>query len=224
MGAIAGVACTGTAMILSESRAIDIAGGLLIATALARTTLALWLARDTGKRATSFLEVAYQTGAFGYALLAGLVAALTIYYVPNAPIQTLTVSYALVYAVGISTRNAGRPVIAIGQLLLSALPILVVGPLVGGLAFQVLSGVMIFMTLGIVSIIFSVFRTLRNHIVAAEASAQMAERMREIARTDSVTGLLNRGGLGTVAHERLMQLPDDGRLALFWIDLDRFKE
>src|SRR5690606_20876776 len=39
-----------------------------------------------------------------------------------------------------------------------------------------------------------------------------------------VTGLLNRGGLNTDALEMLMRLPDERRLALFWIDLDRFKE
>ena len=90
VGAIAGVACTATAMILSESPAIDIAGGLLIATALTRTILAIWLARDTRNRETRTLELAYQIGALTYALLAGLVAALAIYDAPTGPLQTLT--------------------------------------------------------------------------------------------------------------------------------------
>ena len=224
VGAISGIACTGTAMIVSDSLAIDIAGGLLIATALTRTILALWLARDTDTRETRSLELAYRTGAFAYALLAGLVAALTVYYTPPGSLQTLTVAYALMYGVGISTRNAGRPPIAIGQLLLATLPILVACTLVGGLANYALTAVMVLMIFGVVSIIFNAFRTLRDQIVVADASARMAERMRELARTDSVTGLLNRGGLNTDALEMLAHLRDERRLALFWIDLDRFKE
>ncbi len=223
-GAVAGIACTATAMIFSNNRAIDLAGALLVIVALVRTVLALWLARDAERRDARVLEIAYQAGAFAYALLAGLVAALATYHAADQAIQTLVVAYALVYGVGISTRNAGRPLIAIGQLLLATLPILVVGPLVGGPVFLVLSGMMVLMILAVVSITFNMFRTLRDQIVAAEASAQMAEQMRELARADPVTGLLNRSGLAADAHDVLARLPDNRKLALLWIDLDRFKE
>src|SRR5690606_18065976 len=49
-------------------------------------------------------------------------------------------------------------------------------------------------------------------------------KMRELARTDVVTELLNRDGLNEEAHRLLMQLPDERKLALFWLDLERFKE
>jgi diguanylate cyclase (GGDEF)-like protein len=48
--------------------------------------------------------------------------------------------------------------------------------------------------------------------------------MREQARTDIVTGLLNRAGLNHELVEQLMRLPPGSKLALFWLDLDRFKE
>src|SRR5690606_4685809 len=192
--------------------------------ALLRTILGLRLARETDRLDTRVLEIAYQAGAFVYALLAGIIAALTIYYASDQIVDTLAVTDAIVYGVGISTRNAGRPLIAIGQLLLASLPVLVVGPLVGGPLYLVMSSALLLMFVGVVSITLSVFRTLRDQIVAAEASAQMAERMRELARSDSVTGLLNRGGLAADAHELLARLPEARKLALFWIDLDRFKE
>jgi diguanylate cyclase (GGDEF)-like protein len=223
-GAVAGIACTATAMAVSDSLAITLVGGLLIVTAIARMALAVWLAGDAGNRDARSLEVIYEIGAFSYAFLAGLVAALTIYAGAGGNIQTLTVTYALVYGVGISARNAGRPMIAVGQLLLSALPIMLVGPFTGDVVYYVLSGTMVFVIFGVMSITFNVFRTLREQIIAADASAQMADRMRELARTDVVTGLTNRAGLNNDAVEMLMRLPDTKKLAMFWVDLDRFKE
>ena len=48
--------------------------------------------------------------------------------------------------------------------------------------------------------------------------------MRDLARTDVVTGLTNRAGLNSDTVEMLMRLPEHQKLAMFWIDLDRFKE
>jgi diguanylate cyclase (GGDEF)-like protein len=223
-GAIAGVVCTATAIAVSGSLAITIVGAALILTAVGRVAMAVWLARDTRRRDARSLEVIYEIGAFTYAFLAGLVAAVTIYEDSYGHIQTLTVTYALVYGVGISARNAGRPMIAIGQLLLSALPIMVAGPLSGDMVYYVLSATMVFVIFGVMSITFNVFRTLREQIIAADASAQMADKMRDLARTDVVTGLTNRAGLNNDAVEMLMRLPDNQKLAMFWIDLDRFKE
>jgi diguanylate cyclase (GGDEF)-like protein len=223
-GAVAGIACTGTAIAVSDSLPVTVVGSILIVAAVARVIMAVWLARDTRHRDARSLEIIYEIGAFTYAFLAGLVAALTIYEDPGGHIQTLTVTYALVYGVGISARNAGRPMIAVGQLLLSALPIMIAGPMVGGAAYYVLSVTMVFVIFGVISITFNVFHTLREQIIAADASAQMADKMRDLARTDVVTGLSNRAGLNNDAVEMLMRLPDDQKLAMFWIDLDRFKE
>ena len=93
--------------------------------------MAVWIARDTVRRDARSLEVFYEIGAFTYAFLSGLVAALTVINPHGGHIQTLMVTYALVYGVGISARNAGRPVIAVGQLLLSAVPIMIVSVIVG---------------------------------------------------------------------------------------------
>ena len=59
------------------------------------------------------------------ALLTGLLAAVTIFTDSPAHVEVLTFGYALAYGNGISARNAGRPFIAIGQLVLAVLPVLV---------------------------------------------------------------------------------------------------
>jgi len=69
-----------------------------------------------------------------------------------------------------------------------------------------------------------VFKVLRESISAAETSALLADKMQILARTDVVTGLANRAGLNHAMVETLMVLPEDRMLALFWLDLDRFKE
>ncbi|MCA1661015.1 MAG: EAL domain-containing protein [Novosphingobium sp.] len=58
----------------------------------------------------------------------------------------------------------------------------------------------------------------------AETNARLAEKMQMLARTDVVTGLFNRAGLNHHLVERLMRLCGERKLALFWLDLDRFKE
>ncbi|OYW44383.1 MAG: GGDEF-domain containing protein [Sphingomonadales bacterium 32-68-7] len=223
-GALAGIACCVTAMIVTDNRAITVTSVLLIVTAIARFVVALWLAPGARRRDARTLEFAYEIGAFTYAFLSGLVAALTMYDTTIGHLQTLMVAYALVYGVGISARNAGRPFIAIGQLLLSVVPIIVVGIYIGGAVFYVLAGTMFFVLFGVASITFNVFRTLKEQINAAETSRRLAEQMREFARTDVVTGLTNRGGLNHDMVELLMALEEDRKLAMLWLDLDRFKE
>ena len=64
-------------------------------------------------------------------------------------------------------------------------------------------------------------RVVHAHLKTPEGQATLHG---ELARTDVVTGLSNRAGLNNDAVEMLMRLPDDQKLAMFWIDLDRFKE
>src|SRR5690606_9706168 len=121
-------------------------------------------------------------------------------------------------------RNAGRPFIAIGQLVLTVVPVLIASFAVATPPLLVLGVTTTLMIFAMTSVTMTVFRTLKEQIFAADASAQMAERMRELARTDVVTGLVNRAGLNHDMVEMLMVLPEDRKLALFWLDLDRFKE
>ena len=226
MGALAGIAVSLTAAVQTGNPFIKWCAALLIAVAVTRVVAAAYLARETDNEQADpgFLGMAYEIGALSYALLVGAVGAGVLWFGGPPHLQTLAVSYALVYGVGIAARNAGRPAMAIGQQLLTALPIFAVALYQGDLAMYVLAGIIVALILGMASVTVNVFNVLREQILAADASEKMADRMREQARTDVVTGLLNRAGLNHELVEQLMRLPAGKKLALFWLDLDRFKE
>jgi len=224
VAALTGALASVTAAVVTNNRIITIGGGLLIAVGLVRVLMARWMTRSRNRRDVRTLEITYEAGAYAYALLAGVLAALTIYLFPPSELQVLTVSYALIYGVGVSGRNAGRPIIAISQLLLSSSPIMLVCLFTGGLVNWILAGSLIFVILGMISVTLNMFQTLREQFAAAEASARMADNMRRLARTDVVTGLLNRAGLNHDLVELLIALPEGRKLAMFWLDLDKFKE
>jgi len=225
-GALAGIATASTAAWITREPLIVWCAATLVTVAICRVAAAYWLTRngDAEQRDEHVLEVVFEVGALTYALCVGMMGALTLAVGDRAHLPTLIVSYALVYGVGIAARNAGRPIMAIGQLLLSSLPILAVSLALGGPVLYVLAGIVVFMLFGMVSITMNVFHVLREQILAADTSANLAEQMREQARTDVVTGLLNRAGLNHDLVELLMRLPNGCKLALFWLDLDRFKE
>nr|WP_243414969.1 EAL domain-containing protein [Altererythrobacter segetis] len=225
-GALAGIATASTAALVTRQPSLIWCAAAVILVAVSRVVVAFWLARDQGvaRRDEHLLELAFEIGALTYAFLVGLTAGLTLAVGDVSHLSLLTTSYALVYGVGIAARNAGRPTMAIGQLLLSSLPILAVSLALGGPGLYVLAGIVVFMIFGMISITFNVFHVLREQIIAADTSAKMADQMRDQARTDVVTGLLNRAGLNHELVEQLMRLPAGCKLALFWLDLDRFKE
>ena len=224
IGALCGISVALTAAAMSASGPTRQAAMALVAVAVLRVVLSLWLSRGKHLRDTRVLERAYEAGAYSYSLLVGALACATILQPTFHQVEVLTTSYALAYASGIAARNAGRPFIAIGQLLLSVVPVIVACFLIGTPAMIVLGVTTAFMVLALGSITMNVFRTLKEQINAAEASARMAEKMRVLARTDVVTGLANRAGLNHDIVELLMALPANRKLGLFWLDLDKFKE
>jgi len=173
---------------------------------------------------TKALEILYEIGAFSYAGMCGIIAAQTVMFQLQSSVQTLTVGNALAYGVAMASRNAGRPAIAIGQLFLAIAPVIVVCAISPELSYRILAVSLALLMPAMMQITASIFQVMRTSIDAAEASAQMADKMRELARTDVVTGLTNRAGLNHDAVEMLMRLPAHQKLAMFWIDLDRFKE
>ncbi len=191
--------------------------------AYARIIMAYFLPRLIGRDSRK-LESLYEMGAFSYALFMGLLAAMTVHLKAPPDVQMLMVCNAVGYAAAIAARNAGRLVIAIGQVVLSLGPICFVlarqeSPALLALAVSVFA-----LLPAMVLIALKVFRTLRNSIAAAETSARLAERMQILARSCVVTGLLNRAGLNHHLVETLAGLGPSKKLAMFWMDLDKFKE
>jgi diguanylate cyclase (GGDEF)-like protein len=175
-------------------------------------------------RDTKWLESLYQLGAFSYCFAVGVLGGMTVYFNLPSAAQLLVVGYAIGYGSGMSSRNAGRPAIAIGGMVLTFAPICVALWLVDDLASRALAVAIIIAFLGMMSIAFQIFRTLRDSVAAAETSARLAEKMQVLARTDVVTNLLNRAGLNHFLVDHLSRRRDTPNLALFWFDLDKFKE
>ena len=224
IGAVNGVASSGVAAYLSGSRVLYALCALLAIVAVIRVALALHLPKHASGETSKRLEMVYEVWAFAYSATLGSLAASTMLLKLPAAIEVLMIANALCYGVGICARNAGRPVIALGQLVLVSAPVMLAALYIGGLAMILLAITMFLLLPAMAEIVMNLFKVLRDSIASAEKSQELAERMQVLARTDVVTGLANRAGLNHALVETMIDLPDDGALGLFWLDLDRFKE
>ncbi|HEX8057891.1 MAG TPA: EAL domain-containing protein [Novosphingobium sp.] len=223
MGAMVGVTTSAVAAHESKNPTITAIAAIVAAVAILRVIVAYSLPyRKQGN--TKLLERIFETGAFSYATALGLLAAACIGLGAPTIIQLTTFTAAIGYGAGISARNAGRLPIAIGQLMLSVTPASIVLISQPNLPSRFLAVSMALFSLAMISIAVNVFRVLRNSIAAAETSSRLAEKMQVLARSDVVTGLLNRAGLNHHLAEQLPKIDPDRKFALFWMDLDRFKE
>jgi len=224
IGALCGVAAAGAVAIYSGNIYLIGAALLLTTVAAFRVATATRLSPSIDPGDTRRLERWYEVGAFSYAFLVGIIAAATIALELDPGLQLIMVSYAIAYGAAIAARNAGSPVIAIGQLFLALLPLIIVCALSGDVVHGIMAVTTLLLLPAMVSITFNVFEVLRESIAAADTSQKMADKMRDLARTDVVTGLSNRAGLNHEMVEKLMTMGKDQMLALFWLDLDKFKE
>ena len=223
IGALCGTTLCGVVAWISDNRVITATTILLGIVAFARVVLAHVIPRRKAT-ATRRLVILFELGAFSYANLVGVIAALTVTQHAPEHAQLLAISNAIAYGVGIGARNAGWPVIAIGQVMFALVPPIGALFMTGDLPMVVLGVTLALTVPAVISITLNVFRVLRNSIAAAETSARLAEKMQTLARTDVVTGLLNRAGLNHDLVERMSTLGHNQKLALFWMDLDKFKE
>lgn len=223
IGALCGIAMALVAAHETNSPTITIIAYITAAIATARIIMGYALPRSHAGK-TRFLEIAWEFGAFSYALSVGMLAALCVNENVSGTVQVMAVTNAVGYGAGIAARNAGRPLIAIGQLVLTLLPVVIGLALRPELPMRTLALNVALVIPAMTLISLNVFRVLRDSIAAAETSARLADKMQHLARTDVVTGLHNRAGLNHYLAERVDALTPDGKLSLFWLDLDRFKE
>ena len=223
IGAATGVLVCVTGALATHHPSIIAVACVLSFLALVRVLIVLAI-RHVAVQSAPRLEIIYEIGAFAYASTVGILSTIAVAYnvAPSAKLALCV--YAVAYATSISTSNAGRPFISIVQLLL------ILTPLAVSFEFQQdpilrIIGVGIFLMIpAMISITLNVYHSLRNTIAAAETSARLAERMQILARSDVVTDLLNRAGLNHHLVEQLAGLSPGKKLAMFWMDLDKFKE
>jgi diguanylate cyclase (GGDEF)-like protein len=224
IGLLVGVVSAGIAALVSDLVVLDLACVLIALIAAGRVWLPFGVSADDAEVSTRKLERLYALGAVTYALAMGVFAGLTMVLDATPGVQALMLVNAIAYGVGVCARNAGRPAIALGQLLVSTAPLSLAGFWVGTLAHISMAISVLLLVGAMASIVRHLFATLRGAIGAAETSAQLAAKMQVLARTDVVTGLANRAGLNHAMAERMAGLKPGEPLALFWLDLDRFKE
>jgi diguanylate cyclase (GGDEF)-like protein len=169
-------------------------------------------------------ERLYEFGAWSFAALLGLMTYLTLTREPDIELHLLAAATTTGYAAGISGRNAGRPVIAIGQLTLAAAPLTLALMQGGNVARWTLAFANVLFILAMLEITLQTYKVVLKAMNAAHNQAQLAQRFERLAQIDSLTGLRNRFSLKT-SLERLLELGGGANSAsLLWIDLDRFKE
>ncbi len=224
IGGLCGITATAAAAWLDDLPILYVLSAVLTVIVVARVTAALGMSPDNSSTSTQKLEFVYEMGAFSYAFVLGLTAALTLLHNAGQGVQAMMAANALCYGVGICARNAGRPKLAMGQLGLVCLPVMTACIMLGGVAYIVFLVTISLLCSAMLSITLNVHKVLRESIEAADTSAKLADQMQHLARTDVVTNLNNRAGLNHAMVETMMSKQDDSRFALFWIDLDRFKE
>ena len=222
-GAVCGMlVCLDAALITGDLAMITAAWGL-VAIGLVRIafTVSVRYIKDAKART---LELLFEAGAFAFAGVVSMLATLAVSHDVSLVVQMVLLVYAVGYATAIAARNAGRPFIAVGQLLVVLAPLSLALLMSETLLIRILGIVTLLHIPSTISITLKVYRSLRDSIAAAETSARLAERMQVLAHSDVVTGLLNRAGLNHHLVEHLAALGLSKKLAMFWMDLDKFKE
>lgn len=157
-------------------------------------------------------------GAWAFACLVGLTGAYTVASHADGDIEVLINSCVMGYIAGISSRNASRPLISIGQVSLTVFPFMIALIARADVVHVVLAIFIGALYLSIIFICRSVFET-----VAAHHSA--FRRIELMARRDALTNLWNRAAAIRLLEKSLSEVVDSSETTvLISIDLDRFKD
>jgi len=196
--------------------------------ALARTFSATFYFRKLKTRVAKdyrLWELAYELGAWGYAVMLGVLALVTLLRSDDPAIHILSVSLATGYSAGISGRNAGRVKIAVGQTCLALLPTVIGLWLEGYFGYRILAIVLFVMIFAMRDITQTTHRIVVEALRGKQEKTLLAAKFERLARYDSLTGVENRAAMQMRLRE-LFEVDKRNRdaLAILWIDLDRFKE
>ncbi|MGP1353414.1 MAG: putative bifunctional diguanylate cyclase/phosphodiesterase [Parasphingopyxis sp.] len=228
IGAIAGsvtAACiayvSGSLALLICSIAIHLVGVLRIASAI------IYLRSEHGDSAREQLywERIYEVGAWLYASLLGAQAFLTLTQSSETVLLLMATIMATGYSAGVAARNAGRPIIAIGQLCLGTLP-MALGLFVMGTPLSITLGLcVIIFVFGMVDIGLQIYEVVYSALSGKQEKSEVAARFEKMARSDMLTGLDNRLAMQMRLSELLDTVEEehDEKLTVIWMDLDHFK-
>ncbi|MGC5798003.1 putative bifunctional diguanylate cyclase/phosphodiesterase [Sphingomonas sp. NFX23] len=231
IGAITSSGITGIVAYVSGNRwlvvcalAIALVAGIRMIDALKRPGRAA-RTRSSKNSWAARQEFIYRSGALVYSALLGTFGLLTLVHSDDGVLQLLAVTTTIGYAAGIAGRNAGRPWIALSQLCFASLP-LTVGLVVSMQPLKMaLAAVIVLFVVAMMDITLQTYGVILKATLVSREKAALAEHHAAVARRDDLTGVANRTAFREQFESRLQALSHgDRRLAIFWIDLDRFKE
>lgn len=157
-------------------------------------------------------------GAWAFAGLVGLAGAYTVTAHPRTDVELLIISCVMGYIAGISSRNASRPLISIGQVSFTAFPFTIALLARADVVHLVLAAF-----IGVLYVSITVIcRSMFDNIVSRQNAFRKVEL---IAHRDTLTDLWNRTAFIGLLEKRLSTVAESGEnVALVLIDLDRFKD
>ena len=165
-----------------------------------------------------YWERVFLAGAWSFAGLTGIVGAYSMLAHPGHEVEILTSCAAIGYMAGISSRNASRPTITVGQISAICVPFLIGLVLRADLMHLTLAAFIL--SLYISTIYMS--RSVHENIVLRHRAHAELERA---ALYDALTGLKNRTAFIKHINEQLSgTAARPGTVALVAVDLDRFKD
>ncbi len=205
---------------LTKNRLFLVLTALTLTFGIARTVLFRSFIRHKDKLKTRADGAYYDQRFFLYSVLFTAAFGASCYELIRYPVATgahaIATGAAVGYAMGVVARNAGRPYIAIVQVMLMIVPMIIGFALMhntyGNTAALLLAGTII----TTISVTFSLHKN-----VIAVYNADKATRF--LAMFDKLTGLMNRYTFGEYVSHAIISRPDQ-KFAILYLDLDRFKE
>jgi diguanylate cyclase (GGDEF)-like protein len=155
-------------------------------------------------------------GAWAFSGLVGIAGAYAVMFHAGTDVEILVGCCVIGYIAGVSSRNASRPLITIGEVSFTCLPFTLALIFRADVAHLVLATFIGALYVGTIIICRSVY----DNLVSRH---QAFRRIETLAQRDSLTGLWNRSAfLGSL--EARFSAPGRDEIALIAIDLDRFKD
>ena len=226
IGAIAGAGASATIAYMSGDWLLIVAAALIGLVGAARVATAAAY-RDLKSRGDAVRspawELVYEAGAWTYALMLGINNYLTLTRTDDVILHLLAGTVATGYAAGISGRNAGRPLIAMGQVTLTSFPMSLALIQNDDPGSWVLATLNLLFIAGLIDITTQTYSAFREAFSSKHEKMLLAARFERLARIDTLTGIENRFAFQE-RLEGLFPAPTGERVAIFWIDLDRFKD
>jgi len=161
-------------------------------------------------------EMVALIGAWAFSALVGITGAYAITVHPGTDVEILVGCCVIGYIAGVSSRNASRPLVTIGQVSFTCLPFTLALIMRADVAHLVLAVFIGALYIGSIVICRSVY----DNLVSRH---QAFRRIETLAQRDALTGLWNRAAFLSLLEAQFYPSVRK-QIALIAIDLDRFKD